>query len=188
MNAVPHKGKTVDDTCPHTAAARITYDMNSSEEMMTPSKIRVLLLLAAVALAVRSTVAAAEGATPVVEVRNGPRPGAVELRANQAVDLAAELMVEWQRDDGSFKLVKELDLGSLKLLASCGQQVGACVRIDERGLRPVPWTGMSCSAQCTLNCDGNVRLSGRFRFVVTTCDGKQRFEGPVFELPPDTER
>jgi len=149
---------------------------------MTSSNIRAICFLGVVALAANSIVAAAEGATPAVEVRNGPRPGEVELRANQTVDLAAELMVERQRDDGSFVLVKGLDLGSLKLVASCGQQVGACVRIDERGLRPVPWTGMSCSAQCNNICDRNVPSSGRFRFVVTTCDGKQRFEGPVFEL------
>jgi hypothetical protein len=57
------------------------------------------------------------------------------------------------------------------------------VKIDERGLRPVPWSGMSCSSQCNGNCDRNYPLFGRFRFVVVSCDGATRFEGPVFELP-----
>jgi hypothetical protein len=120
---------------------------------------------------------------PAVEVINGPSPGSVEIRANEAVDLAPELMVEWQGADGSFELVQHLDLGSMKLVTSCDQPVGTCVRVDERGLRPVPWTGMTCSSQCNGNCDRNYPLSGRFRFVVATCDGKQRFAGPVFELP-----
>lgn len=120
----------------------------------------------------------------IVEVLNGPSPGSVEIRANQAVDLAPELMVEWQRADGSFELEHEhLDSGSMKLVTSCGQRVDTCIRVDERGLRPVPWTGMSCSSQCNGNCDRNFLLSGRFRFVVTTCDGRLRFTGPVFELP-----
>lgn len=121
-------------------------------------------------------------AGPSVEVQNGPN-GSVEIRATGPVDLASELMVEGQLADGSFASVPQLDLDSMKLVSFCGQRVGTCVRVDERGLRPVPWTGMSCQSQCNFTCDGNIRLSGRFRYVVTTCDGKQRFVGPVFELP-----
>lgn len=48
----------------------------------------------------------------------------------------------------------------------------------------VPWNGFSCSGQCEESCDKNEYLGpGTFRFVVVTCDGKQRFEGPAFELP-----
>ena len=177
---------------------------------------------------------------PVVEVRNGPTPGSVELRANGTIDLASELIVERQLDDGSFEPLRNLDGDSMKLVTSCDHVfacgwslndgsvvllqrlegdsmkqlvaklddgsvvplesldqdsmkhvtscgVSACVRIDERGLRPVPWTGMSCSSQCNHACDKNRWFGGgRFRFVVTSCDGKSRFEGPIFELP-DTE-
>jgi|GEM_PF-2735478 len=119
----------------------------------------------------------------IVEVKNGPTPGSVEIRANEAVDLAPELMVERQLDDGALMLLEGLDVDSMKLVTFCGQPVGACVRVDERGLRPVPWTGMSSCSQCTNRCDWNFPLGGRFRFVVTTCDGKQRFAGPFFELP-----
>jgi hypothetical protein len=119
---------------------------------------------------------------PAVQVLNGPRPGSLELRVNGTAEVSSELIVERQLDDGSFEPLQNLDLGSMRLVASCDQRINACVRIDERGLRPVPWSGMSCSSQCNRSCDKNVRLHGRFRFVVTSCDGKSRFEGPVFEL------
>jgi hypothetical protein len=118
-----------------------------------------------------------------VQVRNGPSPGSLELRVNGTVDLAPELIVERQRADGSFEPLQNLDLGSMKLVTSCDQRINMCVRVDEHGLRPVPWSGMSCSSQCNHTCDKNVRLYGRFRFVVRSCDGETRFEGPVFELP-----
>ena len=101
----------------------------------------------------------------------------------KTVELDPELIVEQQLSDGSFQPLQNLDLGSMKLVTSCDQQIKACVRVDERGFRPVPWSGMSCSSQCNHSCDKNVRLYGRYRFVVRPCDGKTRFEGPVFELP-----
>jgi hypothetical protein len=121
--------------------------------------------------------------TPAVEVRNGPKPGSLELRVKGVVELDPELIVERQLGDGSFQPLQNLDLGSMKLVASCDQRIGRCVRVDDRGLRPVAWSGMSCSSQCNHSCDKNVRLSGRYRFVVRSCDGQTRFEGPVFELP-----
>ena len=120
---------------------------------------------------------------PAVQVRNGPSPGSLELRANGTAELAPELIVERQLGDGSFEPLRNLDLGSMKLVTACDQPPSTCLRVDERGLRPLPWSGMSCSSQCNGSCDKNVRLHGRFRFVVTSCDGKARFEGPVFELP-----
>jgi hypothetical protein len=118
-----------------------------------------------------------------VEVRNGPNPGSLELRVNGMVELDPELIVERQLSDGSFQPLQNLDLGSMKLVTSCDQHISMCVRVDERGLRPVAWSGMSCSSQCNHSCDKNVRLYGRYRFVVRSCDGKTRFEGPVFGLP-----
>jgi hypothetical protein len=120
---------------------------------------------------------------PAVQIRNGPSPGSLEIRVNETAELAPELIVERQLGDGSFEPLHNLDLGSMKLVTRCDQPINTCVRVDERGLRPVPWSGMSCSSQCNRSCDKNVRLHGRFRFVATSCDGKTRFEGPVFELP-----
>ena len=120
---------------------------------------------------------------PRVELRNGAKPGALEIVVTGSFELDAELMVEREIKSGGFEPVKNLDLGSMKLVSSCDQTIGKCVKIEDAVLRPVPWSGMSCSAQCNGSCDKNVQRSGRHRFVVRTCDGKTRFEGPVFEMP-----
>jgi len=120
---------------------------------------------------------------PAIEVRNGQSPGSLELRVTGTADLESGLFVERQLGDGSFEPLRNLDQSSMRLVTSCDQSIGICVRVDEHGLRPVPWSGMSCSSQCNQLCDKNVQLYGRFRFVVRSCDGKFRFEGPVFELP-----
>jgi hypothetical protein len=123
-----------------------------------------------------------QASSPAVEIRNGPIAGSIELATRATVELAPELIVEKQLADGSFQPLRNLDLGTMKLVTSCDQKISGCVKVGERGFRPVPWSGMSCSSQCNHSCDKNVRLYGRFRFVVRSCDGKTRFEGPVFEL------
>lgn len=118
-----------------------------------------------------------------VQVRNGERPGSLEILATQTTQLAPDLIVERQRGDGSFEALRNLDLASMRLVGSCGQPIKACVPVGKQGLRPVPWSGMSCSSQCNRTCDKNEQMHGRFRFVATSCDGRTRFEGPVFTLP-----
>ena len=118
-----------------------------------------------------------------VEIRNGSNPGSLELVVRGVVELDVELMVERQLGDGSFQPLQNLDLESMKLVTSCDQRLSKCVNVADRTLRPLPWSGMSCSSQCNHSCDKNVGLVGRFRFVVKSCDGKNRFEGPVFEIP-----
>jgi hypothetical protein len=122
-------------------------------------------------------------ASATIEIFNGPTPGELELRTHGTAELAPELLVEQQRDDGSFRRVPYLDRDMIRLVASCDQRPGTCVTIDERGLRPLPWSGMSCSSQRNRNCDKNVPMHGRLRFVVMLCDGTTRFEGRMFELP-----
>lgn len=122
------------------------------------------------------------GPAPVVQVRNGLKPGSVGIRATHPTQLGPTLIVERQQDDGSFMPVRNLDLDSMRLAERCDHPPGTCITITARGLFPVPWSGMSCSSQCNLNCDRNVPLHGHFRFVVTSCDGRTRFEGGVFTL------
>lgn len=150
--------------------------------MLRPCALTCLLTCAMVFAWPAHTPAADAPPSAAVEIHNGPAPGALELRAHGTIELAPKLIVEQQRDDGSFKRVPYLDRDTMRLVASCDQRPGTCVQVDERGLRPVPWTGMSCSSQCNRRCDKNVPLHGRFRFVVMSCDGATRFEGPVFEL------
>ncbi|WP_315736217.1 hypothetical protein [Bradyrhizobium sp. SZCCHNR1093] len=151
-----------------------------------PMRALIGLLTCAMLLAWPARAPAADaGGGGAVEIRNGPTPGELELRAHGTVELAPELIVEEQRADGTFKRVQHLDRDTLRLVASCDRRPGTCVTIDEGGLRPVPWSGMSCSSQCNQRCDRNVPLHGRFRFVVMSCDGGTRFEGSVFELPEE---
>ena len=135
-------------------------------------------------LAIAAVPAAAQpaGAAVVVQIRNGAQPGALEVRASAPTVLAPELIVEQKQADGSFAAVRNLDLGSLRLTASCEAPTGRCVAIGPAGLRPVPWSGMSCAAQCPRDCAKNVRLHGQFRFVVRSCDHRLRYEGPPFSL------
>ncbi|WP_316205807.1 hypothetical protein [Bradyrhizobium sp. SZCCHNS1012] len=152
--------------------------------MMIAAPTRALIGLLTVAMLLAwpaRTPAADAGGDAAVEIHNGPRFGELELRAHGTVELASELIVEQQRDDGTFERAGDLDRDSLKLVASCDRPPGTCVRIDERGLRPKPWSGMSCSSQCNRGCDRNFPMYGRFRFVVMSCDGRTRFEGAVFE-------
>ncbi|GLH82480.1 hypothetical protein SSBR45G_73890 [Bradyrhizobium sp. SSBR45G] len=151
---------------------------------VAPLRALACLLTFALALAWPVQAPATDASAPAtVEIINGPTPGELALRAHGTVELAPELIVEEQRDDGSFGRVLDLDGGTMKLVASCDQRAGSCVTIDERGLRPEPWSGMSCSAQCNGNCDRNYPLSGRFRFVVMSCDGRTRFEGRSSNCP-----
>jgi hypothetical protein len=161
----------------------IAWGQPLRKTIAAPLRALACLLTCAVVLTWPASAPAADTSTSAVEIRNGPTPGELELRAHGTVELASELIVEEQRDDGSFERVTDLDRDAIKLVASCDQRPGTCVTIDERGLRPEPWSGMSCSAQCSRECDRNFPMRGRFRFVVMSCDRATRFEGPVFEMP-----
>lgn len=127
--------------------------------------------------------AAPAPSAPRVEVKNGAKPGSVEVIVHEAISLDAKLLVERVTDTGGFEPVPSLDLDAMKLVESCGEKIGTCVALEPgRTVRPVPWSGMSCSSQCNGNCDKNVPREGRHRFVVVSCDGTQRFAGPVFEM------
>jgi hypothetical protein len=162
----------------------IAHSARWRKTIAAPVRALTGLLVCGMLLAGPARPAAAEaGGGAAVEIRNGPTFGALELRAHGTVELASELIVERQRDDGTFERVPYLDRDAIRLVASCDQRPGTCVTIDERGLRPVSWSGMSCSSQCNGSCDRNVPLFGRFRFVVTSCDGRTRYEGKIFERP-----
>ncbi len=119
------------------------------------------------------------------EVRNLESPGAFEVvNRGGAMDLAWEVEVEKAVDGEWRPIVVE----QLELVERCGESKNSPCRTLEKGavLRPVPWTGYSCSSQCNEACRANVYYGpGRFRFVVWDCPKRQRFEGPPFELPSD---
>ena len=124
-------------------------------------------------------------AAPHVEVRAGSAPGEVEIIAAADVDLDGALGVEREVDGGFEDITKALDLGGMKLVERCGAVTPKCVHLVKgQTLRPVRWSGYSCSAQCNGSCRANAYYgNGRFRFFVKTCDGARRFESTVFQFP-----
>lgn len=75
-------------------------------------------------------------------------------------------------------------VGNLYLTTACAASpVPKCITLERRGsLQPVPWRGNYCDAQCPANCDlDGVVAPGKYRFAVTTCDGKHKFVSPAFE-------
>jgi hypothetical protein len=79
----------------------------------------------------------------------------------------------------------------VELIEACGRPAPRCVRLEPGArLRPPAWSGWLCSAQCpaTTNCKKNPYASGTHRFVVTSCDGTQRFAGPAFTNPSKPRR
>lgn len=125
--------------------------------------------------------AAQPGRAAAVQVLNGPKPGALVVRADAPVQLASIITIERERSDGTFETVQSLDV-PLRLVAQCDESARGCVTVGPGYLKPVAWSGMSCSAQCPRACAKNEELHGRFRFVVRSCDQRKRFAGPVFAL------
>ena len=125
-------------------------------------------------------------AGPVI-IRNLTNAGAFEVEnAGPDLDLAWSIAVQREQDGAWVDEVT--DIGVVR---KCGESnPGSCVRLAH-GTRflPLPWNGLSCGSQCPASCRPNICLGpGRFRFVVASCDGKQRFAGPAFFLPAYHER
>jgi hypothetical protein len=118
-----------------------------------------------------------------VVVRNLSLPGAFEVE-NLGPDIELAWAVTVQRHSKSEWSDEVTDL---TLIEKCGQTPPAhCVPLAHGArLRPVRWNGLTCGSQCAATCRANVYLGpGEFRFVVSSCDGKHKFPGPAFEMPP----
>ena len=125
--------------------------------------------------------AAQPGRAAAVQVLNGPKPGTLVVRTSAPVRLVSTITIERERPDGSFETMQSLDV-PLRLVARCDEPARGCVTVGPGDLKPVAWSGMSCSAQCPRACLANRQLHGRFRFVLRSCDRRSRFAGPVFTL------
>jgi hypothetical protein len=103
----------------------------------------------------------------------------VENRGTEPVRLAPKIEVESASDDGSFAPVDAM--GNITVRASCDDTAPECVTLVAGAvLFPPPWFGTVGHAQCA--CERCVPVeSGRYRFVVHTCDGG-RIDGEPFTL------
>jgi hypothetical protein len=124
--------------------------------------------------------AAADDA-PVV-VRNLAMPGAFEVE-NRGPDIELAWAVNVQRQ---LKGQWSDEVTDLALSEKCeARPLAGCVPLPHGAkLAPVRWNGLTCGSQCAATCRANVYLGpGRFRFVVSSCDGKRKFFGAAFEMP-----
>jgi hypothetical protein len=121
---------------------------------------------------------------PAVTIANG-KPGAFTVHAPAATKLRTLAAIEGRRDGAWIDVSAGFDSGDgYRLIARCDARPGACVTLAAGAtLAPVPWSGMSCSSQCNHTCDKNAPLAaGEYRLVLTSCDGKRTFVGPVFQM------
>jgi hypothetical protein len=116
-----------------------------------------------------------------VVVRNLSLPGEFEVE-NRGPDIELAWAVTIQRD---LKGEWSNEVTDLTLIGKCGQSLpaGCAPLLQGAKIRPVRWNGLTCGSQCAATCRANVYLGpGRFRFVVSSCDGKHKFPGPAFEM------
>ncbi|WP_437674853.1 hypothetical protein [Sorangium sp. So ce131] len=130
--------------------------------------------------------ASSDAAPSAVTVTNLAQPGAFEVAnaGSTSVELASTVTIESQAS-GAWG---PGPASRVALIEACGRPAPKCVRLEPGArLRPPAWSGWLCSAQCpeTTNCKKNPYASGTHRFVVTTCDGTQRFAGAAFTNPDE---
>jgi hypothetical protein len=141
-------------------------------------RLGILFLAAAIATA-------AYAQTNGVVVRNLATPGALAVENHGSeISLSREVLVE-RKLDGAW--IKANVLFELAEKCGAGEEPPACVDLSAKGsLTPVPWNGYTCSGQCPRSCRSNhYAPPGEFRFVVQTCDRKQRYRGEAFVMPPE---
>jgi len=125
--------------------------------------------------------AAAAASGPEMQIELTGKFGEFRLvNRGAALQLSSAVTVE-QKVNGEWK---DAPVTNFYLIPSCTQgPVPDCVSLAAKAsLRPVPWRGNYCSSQCPANCnlDGPVP-PGTYRYVVTSCDHKQRFVSAAFE-------
>lgn len=123
---------------------------------------------------------ASSAAPPAITITN-VGPAEFEITSDGGA-LATAARIERREADGSWRALEHLDVDrGYRLVDDCAKS-DACVQAQ--ALRPVPWSGFNCSAQCNGTCRANGwEGPGTFRLSVSSCDGKTMASGPSFELP-----
>jgi hypothetical protein len=118
------------------------------------------------------------------QVRNLAQPGAFAIEASPSGAsfekrgrIEQKTATGWETVFDEFYLVN--DCGAVATLP-------ACVTLAPGAqLRPVPWSGYTCYAQCPRPCKSNVyRPPGTFRLVLTVCGGGAQVMGTPFFMGP----
>jgi hypothetical protein len=118
-----------------------------------------------------------------VAVENLDQPGAVSIQAVESpVDLAMQATVEKKTATAWVTVARNFSLGE-----QCPvPEHPDCIHLNAGAtIRPVRWTGFTCSGQCTGHCKKNVYLGpGVFRLTVFSCDRTASFHSAAFHLAP----
>jgi hypothetical protein len=128
--------------------------------------------------------AAARASGPGLVIELSDNVGEFRL-VNHGAAIRLEASVKVQQKIGA--AWQDAPVTNLYLTPACtSDPVPDCVSLAAgTSLQPVPWSGNYCSSQCMANCnlDGPVP-PGIYRYVVTSCDRKQRFLSSPFEKKP----
>lgn len=118
-------------------------------------------------------------------IRNLEKHGSFEVEnsSGNEVELSWQIAVERKEGDEWKRLTSVTELN---LIEKCGMSKdSSCMRLAGGAkISPVPWTGWAYRAQCRKNSRKDRYYGpGTFRFIVKSCDGKQEYYGPEFEMP-----
>ncbi len=111
----------------------------------------------------------------VVENHGAPRTLSKSVQVEKQVDGV------WSARGGEVQVDLVERCGFSPSIAAACIDVGAGAKFTA-----APWNGWACGGQCPDPCRMNDYMGpGTFRFVVESCDRKERFEGPPFQLPSE---
>jgi hypothetical protein len=116
----------------------------------------------------------------ITQVRNLDKPGAFAIEGGlSGISLEKRGRVEQQTANGWRPVFEEFYLAKD---CSAVATLPACVRLAPGDtLRPVRWTGFTCSGQCPRPCKRNIyRPPGTFRLTLTMCTGAKVSSGPFY--------
>ncbi len=127
-----------------------------------------------------SLFAASDSQVKVMGVPN--KNGEVEIvvvnEGDSAVSLKTEIKVEQKKSD-IFETVK--DVQQLLLRSSCRAKVDSCIVLKPRETLKSPSWKMMGDSQC--ECEECWHIpAGGYRFVLTSCDGKEAFKSSPFRV------
>lgn len=127
----------------------------------------------------------ADGVAARIDVRAYPEPSGevrfvVEHHGGPVVQLSSQVIVE-REEGGRFTALPD---ATLSLRARCGIEAPRCQPLGAGGsFAPPPWSARAPGAQCAAPGSGRKVPAGRYRFVVTTCEGA-RTDGTPFTVAP----
>jgi hypothetical protein len=121
-----------------------------------------------------------------VTIRNLDMPGAFEIEnTGDDTELDSQVTIERKEGEEWRPLPSHIQLQLIENCETKKTSPSSCLKLGKgEKIAPVPWTGFSCRVQCFKACRKNGYLGpGTFRFVVSSCDKKQKFYSPDFNLP-----